>query len=293
MDPRLDLYLARALGVSRAEVRRILDAGQAKLNGQILSRRDKGHPLKEGDLLEIADARPSAERLPIAEPDANLEVIGLGEAWVAVAKNAGQAVHPLRPDERGSVLGALLPRFPEIAGVGEAGLRSGVVHRLDLETSGALLFARDEAFWREARTIFSEGRAEKRYRALVAGDLRGEGTTTRDLYVAAHRPARVRVADAALSSRTWRTHQRYRALESFGGATLVEVFPKTGFLHQIRVAMADLGHPLLGDTLYGGPPAPRVLLHAAELRLEELGVDVACGDPHDFGGALAALRRAL
>lgn len=289
-DLRLDRYLARALGLSRAEVRRLLDVGGARLNGQSLGRRDKGRSLKHGDLIEVADATPQGEQFPEVEPDAELRVLGEGSDWVAVDKDPGRVVHPMGRGERGSILAALLGRYPEIAGVGEAGLRSGVVHRLDLETSGVLLFARSQRFWRAARAIFSEGRAQKRYRALVAGDLRGEGTELRDLYVATHRPARVRVAAASDSFRTWRVEQRYRALESFDGATLVEIAPKTGFLHQIRVTMAEMGHPLLGDALYGGPSASRVLLHAAALRLPDLDVDVECDDPPDFLKALEGLR---
>jgi 23S rRNA pseudouridine1911/1915/1917 synthase len=208
---------------------------------------------------------------------------------VAVDKPPGVPVHPLRVGERGTALGAVVARHPEIVGVGEGGLRSGVVHRLDVDTSGVLLFATKPGTWGRLRRAFREHAMEKVYRAIVLGQLEGEGRLDLELEVARSRPARVRVAAGGRPvSIGW------RAVEALRGATLVEARPVTGFLHQIRVAFAHLGHPLAGDRRYGGDPetdpsgAVRHLLHAT--RIEGAGAQAEAPPPDDWNAALSRLR---
>ena len=289
---RLDRFLAAVLAISRGRARHLLESGAVLLNGRVVGPAAKSRPVATCDRVQVRneDARPAAP--PEAEPAAPLRVLARGPEWVAVDKGAGQPVHPYRVGERGSVLGALLARFPEAGGVGEGGLRSAVVHRLDVQTSGVVLFALSDAVFRRARRAFQTGRVRKRYRALVRGRLHGEGSLELALYVAQHRPARVRVARAGTGQRSWPTALRWRVVESFATASLVEVVPSTGFLHQIRVAMAELGHPVLGDARYGpgGIPEGRHYLHAAELAIDELEMRATSSDPADLRAALAALR---
>jgi len=216
-------------------------------------------------------------------------VLGEGEGWIALDKPAGVPVHPLAPGERGTLLNALVARHPEVTGIGEGGLRSGVVHRLDVDTSGVLLFALEELRWLDLRDAFRSHRVAKTYRALVHGRLAGEGELVLHLAVVRHRPARVGVV-APGDGRSRRTELRWRSLELFESATLVEVSPRTGFLHQIRASLAHLGHPLLGDVAYGAPPgeARRHLLHAAKVAVEE--VVAASPDAEDFADALSRAR---
>jgi 23S rRNA pseudouridine1911/1915/1917 synthase len=286
---RLDRYLCGALWASRSQVRKLLAGGGVKVNDRVVGPSDKGVPVTAGSRIEVTRFRPPASQRPIPQPEAPLQILARGDGWIAVEKFAGTPVHPLAEEERGTLLNALIARSPEILGVGEAGLRSGVVHRLDVETSGALLFATREDRWRELREAFRRHRVHKRYRAIASGELGGEGELVLYLGVTRHRPARVRVRSAeAPGSR--RTALHWRALESGGGATLVEVEPVTGFLHQIRVALAHLGHPLLGDAVYGiggGPEAPRQMLHAAAIGYRE--IEVGSPDPPDFREALARL----
>jgi 23S rRNA pseudouridine1911/1915/1917 synthase len=279
---RLDRYLAGALGASRAQVRKLLAQGGVAVNEKVVGSSAKGLPLAPGSRIEVARFRPPACQRPIPDPEAPLVVLAEGSGWIAVEKPPGTPVHPLAEEERGTLLNALIARSPEILGVGEAGLRSGVVHRLDLNTSGALLFATREDRWRELRDAFRRHRVRKRYRAIVVGELAGEQDLVLHLSVTQHRPARVRVCPiGAPASR--RTQLHWRAVESNGGVTLVEVAPVTGFLHQIRVALAHLGHPVLGDAIYGAaeaPDAPRQMLHAAALGYRE--IRVCSPDPPDF-----------
>jgi 23S rRNA pseudouridine1911/1915/1917 synthase len=281
---RLDRYLAGALGASRAQVRKLLAQGGVAVDDRVVGSSAKGLPVTAGSRIAVARFRPPASQRPIPDAEAPLVILAEGDGWIAVEKPAGTPVHPLAEEERGTLLNALIARYAEILGVGEAGLRSGVVHRLDVQTSGALLFATREDRWGKLREAFRRHQVRKRYRAIVAGELVGEEDLVLHLSVTQHRPARVRVRPAgAPGSRMTALH--WRAVGSGGGATLVEVEPVTGFLHQIRVALAHLGHPVLGDALYGiagAPNAPRQMLHAAAIGYRE--IDVRSPDPPDFRG---------
>ena len=213
-------------------------------------------------------------------------MLASGPGWLAVDKPAGTPVHPLRADETGTLLSAVLARHPETQGVGEKGLRSGVVHRLDVDTSGAMLFAVTEPAWQRLRAAFREHRVEKVYRALVAGRI-DAGEAQVGLLTARHRPAKVRVVDAgeARSARGVRMgFMRWEPIQYFESATLVEARPTTGFLHQIRATFAHFGHPILGDRTYADEAtsraAARHMLHAASVRFEEVAADSP--EPEDF-----------
>ena len=286
---RLDAFLASALGVSRAEARRLLGRGLVRVAGAPRGAAEKGERLAAGTKLEIEPFVPSAEQRPAAEPELALAVLAEGPGWLVVDKPAGMPVHPLREEERGTVLGFVAGRHPEVVGVGEGALRSGVVHRLDAPTSGCLAFAYEEPAWQSLRTAFRRHRMEKTYRAIVLGSLAGGGTLELGMVVAQHRPARVRVAAEGR-----RVVLGWTALEALRGATLVEVRPVTGFLHQIRAAFAHLGHPLAGDARYGAAEAgdasgaARAMLHAS--RLAGAGILAEAPDPEDFRETLARLR---
>ncbi|MBW2417157.1 MAG: RluA family pseudouridine synthase [Deltaproteobacteria bacterium] len=300
---RLDRFLASSLGISRARVRELLEGGgvregDRRLGYRDLGYRDKGAPLRAGARLEIADYRAPRDRRiapeatgaepPWGESPAVRALLARGPGWLALDKRAGAPVHPLREEELGTVLNAVAARHPEVQGVGEAGLRSGVVHRLDVDTSGVLLVATEERAWQRLREAFRSHAALKVYRAIVAGRLAGgEREVELPLAVTRHRPARVRVVPERDGA--WIATQSVRPLLELAGATLVEVRPRTGFLHQIRATLAHLGHPVAGDAAYGGEavPAPRQMLHAARLQFEE--IEAESPDPEDFRGVIEAL----
>jgi 23S rRNA pseudouridine1911/1915/1917 synthase len=290
---RLDVWLAARLQIGRAGVRRLLESGAVRLDGRPLERRDKATPIEAGRRVAVADfAAPDARRA-IAEAAQPLTVLASGAGWVALDKPAGMPVHPLRGEETGTLLNALVARHPEVQGVGEGGLRSGVAHRLDVDTSGVVLFGIEQAMWQRLRDAFRAHRVEKVYRALVRGRLEGEGEQRVSLAVARHKPAFVRVVPASHPG-SRRVSQQWRALAHGDGVTLVEVRPSTGFLHQIRATLAGLGHPLCGDTAYGalleGPDpsgAHRHLLHAARVAVDE--VEAESPDAADFAAACERL----
>jgi len=285
---RLDLFLTRHLGISRRAAQRLLEEQSVRVEGKCAS---KGLALKNGWSVEVAafQAPGSEEILPFTGKE--MEILAEDSGWIAVDKPAGTPVHPLREDECETALNFVASRFPGIYGVGEGGLRSGVVHRLDVETSGVLLFATEERTWKRLRAAFSAHRTEKVYQALVEGRFERPTKARLDLRVAQHRPARVEVVPEGQERAGSRRCLTYlEPLEIFGSATLVQARPVSGFLHQIRVSLAHLGHPLLGDTTYGGQQSrfSRHLLHACLLHLDEILVESAL--PVDFQTALETLR---
>jgi 23S rRNA pseudouridine1911/1915/1917 synthase len=292
---RLDAWLAERLGIGRAGVRRLLESGAVRIDGRRLERRDKAAAVEPGRRVEIAQFAPPDARRALPEPSQPLVVLAEGPGWIALDKPAGTPMHPLRSDETGTLLNALVARHPEVQGVGEAGLRSGIAHRLDVDTSGVVLFGTEQAAWERLRTAFRSHRVAKLYRALVRGRLEGEGELRVSLAVARHRPAFVRVVEPKQPGAR-RTSMTWRALAHGRDVTLLEVRPRTGFLHQIRATLAELGHPVCGDATYGGlapgadpSGAQRHLLHAAHIAVDE--IEAASPDAPDFAAARERLLR--
>jgi len=300
---RLDHFLCERLGLSRVQVRRLLDEGVVTLEDRALGIGDKGRSLPAGARLVIGEFRPPQSQLIQPEEGGAggserdpPRILARGEGWLALDKPAGMPVHPLRESETGTLLNWVAARFPQVQGVGESGLRSGVVHRLDVDTSGVMLVAISPESWQRLRAAFREHRISKTYRAIVRGRFESPLELRQGLVVARHRPARVKVVELDETGDTpgvWVSQQHVKPLESLRGATLVEVRPRTGFLHQIRATLAHLGHPLVGDRNYDESPeqtfdASRHMLHAARVGFEE--IEAESPDPEDFNQMLTRLR---
>lgn len=256
---RLDSYVAERLGLSRRHVVRLLRRERVTLGGRPAA---KGTLLRAGDRLEVLPFRGVAEGPP-PDPAVQLTVLAEAHGLVAVDKPAGVPTHPLDLEERGTVLSGLLVERPELVGVGEGGVRSGVVHRLDTGTSGVLVFASEERAWLRARRAFAERRVDKLYVARAHGRLVGEREVSLRLE---HRGPRMRV----VGSGGREALTRLRPLAHGAGTTLLEGRPVTGLMHQIRISLAHLGHPVVGDVLYGSSrELGRHLLHATEIRIED------------------------
>jgi 23S rRNA pseudouridine1911/1915/1917 synthase len=281
---RIDRWVAVRLGVSRRFAKRLLEVGAVRLDGKVA--RNASVPLQPGMRIQLDSELLDAETHARPRSDLDLSVLQEQDDWIAVDKPAGVPVHPLNGEQTETVLNAALGRYPEIHGIGEGGLRSGVVHRLDVPTSGVLLMGRTQAGWERLRAAFSEHRMTKVYHAVVQGRFEERVGVELHLAVTQHHPARVEVvaADAKLSGQHLCATD-FRPLEQGEGWTLVEALPKTGYLHQIRVSLARLGHPILGDELYGGPSAARLGLHA--LRLEAPECSVESSQPIEFQQLMA------
>ncbi|WP_432799318.1 pseudouridine synthase [Poriferisphaera sp. WC338] len=282
---RLDLVLAGAIGLSRGQVKRLLEAGAVWHAGRQMKLRNKGTMLAVGDevcveMRYLGGKGAAMEERVTAEPGALSRILIVqGDGYVIVNKPAGMPVHPLQLDEAGTVLNAVAGAYPQVQGVGEGGLRSGVVHRLDVTTSGAMYVAIKQGVWEQARKAFTEHQTKKQYVAVVKGRPSGVGERCEWLKITQHRPAKVSVLnrdmgkqdqDARLCDLTW------RVIDQVDGYAFLSVQLGTGFLHQIRVMLAHAGWPLLGDVMYGGEAevvaqdgdkfvVDRPMLHAAEL----------------------------
>lgn len=254
---RLDRFVARTLGLTRGYVRRLLGRGLVSVDGEPAV---KGGLLRVGDRVRIEAFRHPDEG-PIASPELEVVVLHEADGLLAVDKPAGIPTHPLDYEEGGTLLNAALARFPALLGVGEGGLRSGVVHRLDTQTSGVLVLAtRDEA-WRRAREAFARREVRKHYLARVHGELPGEREVVLRLD---HRGERMRVVERGGREAV----TRLSGVRADAETSLVEVQPITGLMHQIRATLAHLGHPVVGDALYGSPvDCGHHLLHATFIRI--------------------------
>ena len=270
---RLDREVAGRLGWSRAFVRLAVDAGRVRVGGVAATK--PGASLRAGEelVVEIADwLQP--------EPDAPLATLAEGGGWAVFDKPAGQSVHPLRPDERGTLLQAAAARHGELLapeGIGREGpLKSGVVHRIDAATSGCVVLARTGNAWDALRAAFAGHRAQKTYLARVAGRPEA-GRLDAPMAVVKHRPARSGVVAEGghATAMSWAP----LSTDPAGRTTLVRVELETGFFHQIRAGLAHVGFPLVGDPLYRGPDHPRLMLHAWRLRIAEAGIDAEAPPP--------------
>lgn len=188
---------------------------------------------------------------------------------LVVNKPAPMACHPLRPGERGTVMNGAAAAFPEAATAGDNPREGGLVHRLDNGTSGALLVALNSAAFVTLREAIRTGRIRRDYQALVAGNLKESLQIDKPL---AHDPRNARrmmaVGPNTAGARVAVT--AVQPIRRFGNFTLVSATPRTGMRHQIRVHLTQAGHPIAGDTLYGGPTLGtlaegRFWLHLAEI----------------------------
>ncbi|MGZ4649691.1 MAG: RluA family pseudouridine synthase [Kineosporiaceae bacterium] len=288
---RLDAALARLLGLSRTAAADLADAGGVRVDGRLIG---KGDRLRAGSWLVVALAPPTvapeaAERVP------GLRVVYDDDDIVVVDKPMGVAAHPSPGWSGPSVVGGLAAAGYRIATSGAAE-RQGVVHRLDVGTSGLMVVAKSESAYSRLKQEFRDRTVDKTYHALVQGHpdpLVG----TIDAPIGRHPTADHKWA-VVTGGRASITH--YEVLEAFPAASLVEVRLETGRTHQIRVHFAALRHPCVGDLTYGADPRlaeqlglQRQWLHAVRLGfvhpLTDEWVEFESPYPPDLQGALERL----
>lgn len=265
MPQRLDKFLATQLPQhSRARLQGLIRSGQVLVNGKPAAK--SGQLLGAGARIELRV--PPAEATDLVPENIKLDVVFENEDVIVVNKPAGMVVHPAAGHASGTLVHAALGHAPEIEGVGGE-LRPGVVHRLDKDTSGLIILAKNERAQRDLQEQFQNREIDKSYIALVDGR---PATPNGRIDAPIGRDPRERKRMAVVRAAKGRAAvSEYRILERFDQHTLLEVNPHTGRTHQIRVHLAFIGCSVVGDRVYGrrnpSLPIERQFLHAARLGL--------------------------
>ena len=291
---RVDAALARMLGLSRSVIVDLIESGEISKSGKVVTKSDK---VSTGDVLEIL--MPAAKVPPTltATPIEGLDVVFNDDHIIVINKPAGVAAHPSPGWQGPTVIGAIIAAGYNVSTSGAAE-RQGVVHRLDVGTTGLMVVAKDEASYANLKDQFRDRVVKKVYHAMVQGHMDpSEGTI--DASINRHQREDYRFAIVA-DGKPSITH--YKSLELFPAVSLLEIELETGRTHQIRVHFSALHHPLVGDLTYGADHtiAERLEMHRPWLHARQLAfthpitgeyLSFNCEYPSDLTRSLATLAR--
>lgn len=302
-EKRLDVFLAQSMEfeailgrkLSRSEIARGIRNGGVAVCGRSVK---PSFFFTRTVSLEVFPEQFTIEDAPLLpEADLSISVIEEHEHFLIIDKSAGIQVHPSVSRENGTVVNWIIAHYQEIRTVGDSA-RPGIVHRLDRDTSGLLVIARTKRSFTALKKLFKDRKIKKCYLALVFGiPKEKEGIITTPIA----RSARGDRQRAVLPGRRVKgiirpAETHYRVLQTFENTSLVEIEPRTGRTHQIRVHLSSIGHPVLGDTLYASRSSRELsigrsyhLLHAAALSFTLFGQKYSFESPlpKDFKEALA------
>ena len=290
-NQRLDAFLASSLdGLTRSQATRLIESGEVAVNGRAVS---KSYKLAGGE--DIAVTLPEPEPVEAVPQDIPLDVVYEDADVIVVNKPSGMVVHPAPGHPDGTLVNVLLYHCAgTLSGVGGA-LRPGIVHRIDRDTSGLIIAAKNDAAHQYLSAQLADHTLARTYECIVVGKLR-EDRGTVDAPIARHPTDRKRMAVVA-GGREAVTH--WEVIARYPGYTHVRCRLETGRTHQIRVHMAYIGHPILGDTVYGAkkevPGLTGQCLHAVGLRFlhprtHEV-VELFCPLPEEFTRMLQKIRK--
>lgn len=296
---RLDVYVSEISEISRSNAQGLIEDGYVRVNGVS---KPKNYKLSLGDNVEIE--KKEAVELVLEEENIPLDIVYEDEDIVVINKRSGMVVHPAPGNESGTLVNALLYHCKDsLSGINGV-IRPGIVHRIDKDTSGLLVVAKNDDSHVFLSSLLKDHQIKREYHAILIGHLKEQsGTVT--TYMARHPVDRKKMAvcpPTREGAREAITH--YQVIEEYPGYTYAKMELETGRTHQIRVHMSYLGHPLVGDTVYGGgktqfEKANQSLisgqaLHAKRLTLvhprtrEEMTFE--CPLPKEFEALLSKLR---
>jgi 23S rRNA pseudouridine1911/1915/1917 synthase len=255
---RLDVFVARRMpSLTRARARKLIDEGRVTVAGQ---RAKPSLRLEAGQRVTV-EVPPPVDAVAVAE-DIALDILYEDADMLVVNKPAGMTVHPSPGHTSKTLVNAILAHCRDLSGIGGV-LRPGIVHRLDRDTSGVIVVAKDDAAHNALAKQLKERSVEKTYVALVEGTpTPAEGVIDAPIARDPRNRQRMAIVDGGRASVT-----AYKLIERFAGMSMVEARPKTGRTHQIRVHLAAIGHPIIGDRIYGKPSplVARQFLHARRI----------------------------
>lgn len=284
LPDRLDKVLARLMPEhSRSRIQAWIEQGHVQVNQQPARIRQRVNP---GDSITVQPQASEMEQAFQAE-NININVIDQSPEWIVVNKPAGMVTHPGAGNWTGTLLNALLYHFPELANIP----RAGIVHRLDKDTSGIMVVARTETSQTNLVRQLQARTMRREYQALVHGHIEGQGQINKAIGRDPHVPVRMTVENP-IAEKQALTHYEVVRNGVYGTEAIrvshVKCQLHTGRTHQIRVHLASIGHPILGDSLYGGkvfPGCQRQMLHATHLSFTNLAnkeIKFEATPPSDF-----------
>lgn len=240
---RADAYIASKVEeLSRSQVQKLIEEDNIHINQKSFK---SNYKIKNGDIIEISIPEPV--KLEINPEDIDIEIVYEDDDIAVVNKPQGMVVHPAAGNYSGTLVNALLKKCTNLSGINGV-IRPGIVHRIDKDTSGILVVAKNDMAHRCLAEQIKEHSMKRVYIALVEGIIKSDSGTI-DLPIGRHHTERKKMAVVKTGGRNAVTH--YRVLERFKEFTLIEARLETGRTHQIRVHMAYIGHPLAGDPVYG------------------------------------------
>ncbi len=254
---RLDIFLSTKIdGFTRSKIQKLIKENLINVSGRY---EKPGYRLKEGEKIEVII--PEIKETGILPEEIPVKILYEDEYIIVIDKPSGMVVHPGAGVERGTLVNALIFHRPEISSVGSE-KRPGIVHRLDKDTSGVMVVAKNEFAYNFLQKEFKERRVKKEYIALVRCNLK-EKKGKIELAIGRDRKDRKKISGRTSKPRDAFTE--YELLREMGNLKILSVRPKTGRTHQIRVHLKSIGCPILGDKKYGGPPYKRLALHSYSL----------------------------
>lgn len=287
---RIDKFLAQEFFLySRGEIIKKIKSGQILVNDKVVK---PSYVLEEGDVLTTESLSHEKQEEKLQENDQiPLEILFENEDFIVLNKQAGIQVHPSANEKNNTLCNALVAKYPEIKNVHDdsegAYLRPGIVHRLDKDTSGVMVAARNLKSFDALKEKFKSRDIEKKYIAVCEGLFKDKMGKIEKAIARSGNYRKQVIARQNTKTIVRAAVTEYSVKKEIGSYSLVDVFPKTGRMHQIRIHLASIGHPIVGDTVYGKKiqeNSIRQLLHAEQIKFELFGkqYDFIVPLPKDF-----------